>query len=88
MGPTQNGQRSAKAAPTLSAVLTTQDVTTMIVQAVADFKEEFTGVVNTSTRELVQSQFAEFQWITDKTGVPHVPVGGSQAAAAAGGGGC
>ena len=58
--------RSAKA-PTSKAVpaVTALEVATMIEQAMSkireDFKEEFTGMIGSSTKELVQSQFAEFQ---------------------------
>ena len=58
--------RSGKA-PTSKGVpaVTAQDVATMIEQAMSkmreEFKEEFTGMIGSSTKELVQSQFAEFQ---------------------------
>ena len=57
MGPPQNSRRGARAPPSV----TTQEVTALISEAIGGLKDEFSGIVSSSTKELVQSHFAEFR---------------------------
>ena len=57
MGLPQNSRRAVKP----PAAVTTQEVAAVIAQAIGGLKDKFSGIVSSSTKELVQSHFAEFR---------------------------